>query len=162
MHRKAVLFTIGVASTGMVAAGLLSLSSASQAATTGHDLAITTASVVDGVKVTQGSGQLVPFSFTAKNNSSQAADLNFTFTVTHGSDVGYICPLPGSGVDIDPDTPNCELGSLASGHSSSAGIIASATGASGQYLTVKACVTDFTTTDPVPGNNCRTLKVKIA
>ena len=165
MQRNTARFTIGLATAAVAAAGLLGISSASPAASTaGPDLAMTGASVVAGVKVTQGSDQLVPFSFTAKNNSSRAADLNFTFTVTHGSPAagGYICPLPVSKVDIFPDSPNCELGSLAAGHSSSAGIIVSATGASGQYVTVKACVSDFTATDPVPSNDCRTLKVKIA
>jgi hypothetical protein len=165
MQRNTARFTIGLATSAVAAAGLLGIASASPAArTSGPDLAMTGASVVAGVKVTQGSDQLVPFSFTAKNNSSRVADLNFTFTVTHGSPApgGYICPLPVSKVDINPDSPNCELGSLAAGHSSSAGIIVSAIGASGQYVTVKACVSDFTATDPVSSNNCRTLKVKIA
>jgi hypothetical protein len=157
--------TFGLSTTAIAAAGLIGVTSASQAATTsGPDLAMTGASVVAGVKVMQAGDQLVPFSFTAKNNSSRAADLNFTFTVTHGAAApgGYICPLPVSKVDINPDSPNCEVGSLAAGHSSSAGLIVSAKGASGQYVTVTACVSDLTNTDPVASNNCRTLKVKIA
>jgi hypothetical protein len=166
MQRQTAFFTIGVATTAAAAAGLLSLTSVSQAATTtGPDLAMTTASVVDGVKVMQSGGQLVPFSFTAKNNSTTtAANLSFDFTVTNGAadNYGYICPLVGTKFDINPDSPACEVGSLAGGHSSSAGVIVSATGASGQYVTVEACLSDLSSTDPVPTNNCKTLKVKIA
>jgi hypothetical protein len=167
MQRKTALFTIGVATTGAAAAGLLSLTSTSQAATTtGLDLAMTGASVVDGVKVMQSGGQLVPFSFTAKNNSTTAVDLNFTFTLINGASEpqNYICPLVVSKFDINPDTDDCEVGSLAAGHTSSAGVIVWATGASGQYVTVKGCATNFGIggSDTVPSNNCKTLKVQIS
>jgi hypothetical protein len=168
MQPKTALFTIGVAITGVAAAGLLSLTSVSQAATTtGPDLAMTTASVVDGVKVMQSGGQLVPFSFTAKNNSTTTADLNFTFTITNGTadPYQYICPLVGTKFDINPDTDVCEVGALAAGHGSSAGVIVAATGPSGQYVTVKGCAIDFTISngsDTVPSNNCKTLKVRIS
>jgi hypothetical protein len=132
----------------------------SDAATTGPDLSITGS--VAGVKSTP-LGKQLPFIFTVTNKSAtRTAELNVTFTVTNGAVAsnGYVCPLISNGRDIDPDTPSCETGYLGSGKTAMTGVIVPAS-RSGRTLSVKACVMDINSTDPVPSNNCKTLSVVV-
>jgi hypothetical protein len=143
-------------------AALVVNSSGSEAGPTTVDLSIT-GSVVAGVTSANGT-QEVPFSFTVTNRSVTAAPLTITFTLTGGSapDTGdYVCPLVGTGVDINPDTPACEPGTLAGHHSTSAAIIVTPT-ATGT-MTVQACVSNEAgAPDPRPGNNCKSLSIGAA
>jgi uncharacterized repeat protein (TIGR01451 family) len=134
-------------------------------ATTGIDLSMT-GSVVAGVTSAQsGSGQEVAFTFALKNHSTtSSANVSFTFTITNGTapDAGdYICPLVRSHVDIYPDTPSCEPGTLGAGGTAQAAILATPSAAG--TMTVRACATDLSATapDPVSSNNCKTLSVRI-
>ena len=140
---------------------LVANSSGSEAGPTNVDLSIT-GSVVAGVTSAEGSMH-VPFSFTVTNRSGSAADIVIGFTLTGGSapdGSDYVCPLVATGADINPDGTFCEPGLLASGRSTSAAIIVTPT-ATGT-MTVQACVSAKTRgPDPVPGNNCKSLSIRI-
>jgi hypothetical protein len=116
--------------------------------------------VVAGVTGAQ-IGQHVPFEFVMRNNGpGTAEDIAFTFTIRNGASAEYVCPLAGSGFDINPDTPNCETGALAAGHQTRAAIVAYSR--STGRLTVKACARDLNgATDPTPGNNCAVRTIPI-
>jgi hypothetical protein len=136
-------------------------SSGSEARSKGVDLSIT-GFVVAGVTSAEGSMH-VPFSFTVTNRSVTAAAIDITYTLTGGSasNDDYVCPMVGTGADINPDTPDCEPGILAGHRSTSAAIIVTATVAG--TMTVQACVGAGTVEpDPVPGNNCMSLSIGAA
>jgi Domain of unknown function DUF11 len=154
--RKTVFTVLAVGS-----ACALTGTAVSHAAATTVDLS-TTGSVVAGITSAQV-GQELAFSFATKNNStSTATDISVRFTVTNGavSRSDYICSLISNHFDIDPDTPACETGSLGPGKSTTNAILV-ATKAAGT-MTVKACSSSLTYTDPVSTNNCKTLSVKIS
>ena len=75
----------------------------------------------------------------------------------------YICPLVGSGFDINPDSPSCETGMLGPHKTTQAAILVDTPSTPGVTMTVQACGSDLNgSTDPVPGNNCTTLSVPIS
>ena len=105
----------------------------------------------------------VAFAFTMTNHStSTSADIAFTFSAVHGTGINdganYICP------GASPDTPSCEPGFLAPGHSAQAGIIITPPrNTPYTRMTVTACASDLSgTTDPVPSNNCKQLTIAIS
>jgi hypothetical protein len=157
--RKFIIFPALLAIIGLI--GLVANSSGSAASPTSVDLSITGA-VVAGVTSAEGSMH-VPFSFTVTNRSGTAADIVIGFTLTGGSAPDgrdYVCPLVGTGADINPDGTFCEPGLLAGGRSTSAAIIATPT-ATGT-MTVQACVSAKTRgPDSVPSNNCKSLSIRI-
>jgi hypothetical protein len=106
-------------------------------------------------------GHELAFSFTLKNKSTTtAAEVGFNFTITNGTaDINdYICPQIGTHAAINPDTPDCEPGTLGPGKSTQAAILATQTG---RPMVVKACAFDISSyPDPVSSNNCKTLTVK--
>ncbi|MFL6137662.1 MAG: hypothetical protein ACJ74O_07670 [Frankiaceae bacterium] len=137
----------------------------SEASTSDVDLSMT-GSVVAGVTGAQPSQELA-FVFTLKNKSTTTpAATDFTFTVKNGTVSGgedYVCPLVGSRYDIFPDTPACEPGTLGPGKTTRAAILVETPSAPGVTMTVRACASDeLGSTDPVPSNNCKTLRVPIS
>ena len=148
----------------LAVAGTLAGSSVTQAQPAqpaGADLAIT-GGIFAGLTGAQV-GQEIVFGYTVTNKSaSRSADLSVTFTVTNGA-AGrrdYICPLVSSHFNINPDIPGCEPGRLPAAKTETAGILVTskATGTT----TVTACASDLSgVPDPVPGNNCKKLSLRI-
>jgi hypothetical protein len=146
----------------VITAGVIVASAAqqSQARTAGVDLSMK-GYVVAGLRNASWPSH-VAFAFTMTNHSSTtSADIAFTFSAVHGTGINdganYICP------GASPDTPACEPGALAAGHSARAGIIITPPrNTSFHRMTVTACASDLAgTSDPVPGNNCKQLTIAI-
>jgi len=144
--------------------GTLAATTPGEATTPGVDL-VMTGSVVAGVTGAQP-GQELAFVFTMRNRSrTTSVDASFTFTVENGTVSGsdYICPLVRSGFNINPDSPACEIGMLGPRKATQAALLVETPSTPGVTMTVKACASDLNgSLDPVPGNNCRTLKVPIS
>jgi hypothetical protein len=140
--------------------GTLVATTSSEARPAGVDLAMT-GSVVAGVTGAQ-SGQELAFAFTLRNRGTVPIDTSFTFTVENGTVSDYICPLVSSGFNIDPDSPACETGWLDAHKTTQAAILVQTPSAAG-VMTVRACASDLNgSTDPVPDNDCATLRVPIS
>ena len=145
----------------LAVAGTLAGSSVTQAQAAGVDLS-TTGSIFAGLTGAQV-GQEILFGYTVTNNSaSRSADLAVTFSVTNGtaSRRDYICPLVSSHFNINADTPSSEPGRLPAGKTETVGVLATsrATGTT----TVTACASNLSgLPDPVRGNNCKKLSLKI-
>jgi hypothetical protein len=157
MHKNLFLPLIGVLT---VAAGLGLVSSSSAADTVKVDLSIT-GDTVTGF-TTAGSDQELPVVFTMRNRSHTAVSVDFFFTLTNATADGsdYVCTTSDHGL-ISPDTPACEPGFLAGGNSISAAIMVTPTITSGT-VTVQACANDENNNpDPKPGNNCKTVRIRI-
>jgi hypothetical protein len=158
MYKKFVLALIGVLT---VVAGLGLVSSSSAAATANVDLSITGGTVA-GFTVAPADQEL-PVSFTMRNHSrTTAVSVDFFFTLTNATADGsdYVCPTANHAL-INPDTPACEPGFLAAGGTTGAAILVTPTISSGT-VTVKACADDESNNpDPVPSNNCKTVRIQI-
>jgi hypothetical protein len=158
MRIKIILSCLGAVA---LAGGLLIASSASDASTASVDLSITGGTVA-GYTIGQADQEL-PVSFTMTNHGSIATPVDFAFTLTNATASGedYVCPTIGNHVLINPDTPNCEPGTLGAHRRTSAAILVTPTIISGT-VTVKACADDEADHhDPVPSNNCKTIKIPI-
>jgi hypothetical protein len=167
MREYVRLLTVGTTMSVAVGAGVLAMTSTSQASTIGVDLSMS-GSVVAGV-ASASTYKQVPFTFMIKNKSTTtAADISFNFSpIVNGTasdySADYVCPLTTNHYDINPDSSSCEPGTLGPGKSSSAAIIVTPSGSSGQTVTVKACAQNLSgAPDPVSSNNCKTLSIKIA
>jgi len=146
--RKMVVLT---AAALVVVAGALVGSAASQASSAPRFKI--TGTVVAGVQSAQrGGSQELTFAFTAKNTSSAAQQADFNYSVTNGTAANYICPLVSNHFDIAPDSPACELGSLAPYQTAQSALIV-ITGNSAGPMTVKMCIQNTTF--------CKTLTVTL-
>ena len=127
----------------------------------GVDLSIT-GSIFAGLTGAQ-LGQEIVFGYTVTNKSaSRSADLAVTFTVTNGAADrrDYICPLVSSHFNINPDIPGVNRAAYPQPRPRVSGVLVTskATGTT----TVTACASNLSSVpDPVPGNNCKKLSLRI-
>ena len=157
-HRLSVL-----AATGALTAAGLVIPVGSAAAATGPDVAMVRSYVAGGI-TSSVAGQPLTFVFRARNNGPGPADLAITLVWAHGIDLSrstsrISCGLPNGSL-IEPDGNICEPGPIRPGQRASSLILNGV--ATGTDIDVKACASNLTVSiDPVPRNNCRTLRVDL-
>src|SRR4051794_3131587 len=103
-------------------------------------------------------GDLLAFEFAVENkNKKHIAEIGIEFSANVGEPAGYICTLISNGRDINPDTPDCEIGMLRPKKTGHAGVIYTmpATG----DLVVKACAFDLGDERTRNSGNCRIFTV---
>ena len=159
MHKKLI---VAIVTAVVVPGAIFARTSLSEAASAGVDLGITGSTVAG---FTRGQADMeLPVVFTMTNHSStRSTDVSFNFTITHATAGGgdYTCPLISNHYLINPDTPSCEPGVLGHGRRTSAAILVTPTITSGT-VTVRACAQSLSNfSDPVPSNNCRTIRIPI-
>ena len=152
---KVVVLAVLVLGVALVSSGV------SHANTQGADLAVT-GSVAGGETSTE-SFHLIVFVFTLTNKGPAATDGSADLTVTDvqgGSLVDVMCVLP-NGFGINPDSPSCETGPLHTKQSVHDTFVLQPSGPS-TSVSVRACASnEGSISDPVAGNNCKTLSVVI-
>jgi hypothetical protein len=127
------------------------------------DLAVT--GFVAGGETTVESSHPVVFVFTIKNNGpsvvDSSADLHYT-VVRHGTVTDQLCILP-SHHGFNADSPFCEPGQLKVGQRARMTLIVQPeSGITGVRVSVRVCSSNESDIpDPVSGNNCLTLGVRI-
>jgi hypothetical protein len=151
-----------VALVGVAAGGALNASGAASTASRSADLAVS--GTVAGGEHSVESFHRVVFVFTIRNKGpgtvDSSADLGYT-SVRNGSVSDQLCILP-DGNSINPDSPQCEYGTLAPGQAARMALIVQPrTDMSGVPVTVRVCSSNESgIPDPVAANNCATRTVR--
>ena len=128
------------------------------------DLGMIKAYVAGGASSAQ-LGNPLTFVFSAKNFGPGTGDVSIDLRAVNGLDrdaptSSLSCVLPG-GFLINPDGDSCEPGQIRAGHRAGSLVLTGVVDGTADIV-VRACTHDLSDApDPRPGNDCRTLRVRL-